>query len=184
MDGNTSGYYEHRTTSHTRFNKDNWWQVDLGASYPIHLVIIHHRMDRCCRHRINGAKVYAGKELCGTIQYIPYRTVYPINCSGKNARVVKVVLKRDYLQLAEVQVYGIGFPSGGNGGVWAHNTGEWKILKPSTKIQNIPGGPLRLGTVFVIRGKHLHAKKQWVINFYAGKHVRHKMMLLCFCEGL
>ena len=47
----------HRSISHTKSKKNNWWYVDLGKTFPIHLVLVHHRYDRCCKKRINGAKV-------------------------------------------------------------------------------------------------------------------------------
>ena len=34
------------------------------------------------------------------------QSVYPINCGGKSGRIVKVVQNKNYLTLAEVQVFG------------------------------------------------------------------------------
>ena len=121
VDGNAAGVWGHNSVTHTQFNKDNWWQVDLGATYPVYLVLVHNRKE--APDRINGAKVYLDKQLCGTVSYIPYRMTYPINCDGKKGRIVKVVQAHNILSLAEVMVYGVGYPFGGNGGVWATNIG-------------------------------------------------------------
>ena len=130
VDGDASGKYGYNSVTHTRFNKDNWWQVDLGATYPVYLILVHNRKES--PKRINGAKVYLDKQLCGTIQYIPYRFVYPINCNGKKGRKVRVVQDHDYLSLAEVMVYGIGYPFSGTGGVYAANTGGRKTYQHET----------------------------------------------------
>ena len=103
VDGNTNGHYGVRTSTHSRAKKNNWWQVDLLHKYPIHLVVIHNRWD-CCQKRIDGAEVWVGKKKCGTVKYLPGVHVYPINCKGAKGRIIKVVQKKNYLTLAEVQV--------------------------------------------------------------------------------
>ena len=49
----------------------------------------------------------------------------------------------------------------------------WKRTSVSVKkTEKIPGGKLKLGNVFVIRGKHTSDSKQWVFNFMGtGKDV-------------
>jgi hypothetical protein len=80
--------------------------VDLQRKYKVYLVLIHNRIDTCCRNRINGAQVYLDKQLCGTIKWNAFESTYPINCGGKTGKIVKVVQKNNYLALAEVQVFG------------------------------------------------------------------------------
>jgi hypothetical protein len=46
------------------------------------------------------------KYLCGTIKWNSGQNVYPINCGGRTGRYVKVVQNKNYLTLAEVQVFG------------------------------------------------------------------------------
>ena len=69
----------------------------------------------CCEKYIDGAKVYLDYDprtkrghLCGTIHFMPGYRVYPVNCDGHSGRKVYVVQDKNYLQLAEVQVYGKG----------------------------------------------------------------------------
>ena len=57
VDGNANGLYASKTSTHSKTNKNNWWQVDLGKSHPVYMVLIHNRLDKCCRNRINGAQV-------------------------------------------------------------------------------------------------------------------------------
>ena len=56
VDGNVDGIYGAGTSTHSRGNKNNWWQVDLEANNKVYMVLIHNRVD-CCQNRINGAQV-------------------------------------------------------------------------------------------------------------------------------
>ena len=49
------------------------------------------------------------KHLCGTVHWRSGQSVYPIDCGGKSGRIVKVVQRKNYLTLAEVQVFGPAF---------------------------------------------------------------------------
>ena len=128
VDGNPNPRWGYRSVTHTQSKQMNWWQVDLGKKYPVHLILVHSRYDgEGTLKRINRAKVYLDTHLCGTILYIPRVSVYPINCGGLSGRVVKVTLSKQPLHLAEVMVYGVGQPFGGNGGVWAQQTGGMRL---------------------------------------------------------
>ena len=96
----------HRTTTHTLKKGLQWWRVELGATYHVNLVLIYNRLDNCCQTRINGAKVYAGSESCGFVRWVKNRHVYAVSCNGAKANYVKITLENEYLQLAEVQVFG------------------------------------------------------------------------------
>lgn len=42
----------------------------------------------------------------------------------------------------------------------------------NAKVEKIPGGKIKLGNVFIIRGKHTTNSKQWVFNLMgSGKDV-------------
>src|SRR5262249_1590620 len=46
IDGKTSGNYSDGGQSHTEEGTNSpWWQVDLGAEYPIHSIVIWNRTD-------------------------------------------------------------------------------------------------------------------------------------------
>jgi putative heme-binding domain-containing protein len=58
IDGNTSGTYGAGGQTHTAENtKDPWWEVDLGAEYPIEAVVVWNRTDGDLGKRLNGFKV-------------------------------------------------------------------------------------------------------------------------------
>jgi len=43
-----------------------WWKASFGATVTITKVQILNRGD-CCGKRLDGAKVFVGEQLCGTI---------------------------------------------------------------------------------------------------------------------
>ena len=45
IDGNTSGKFPDNTVTHTKQEKDPWWEVDLGATYPLQSIAIWPRTD-------------------------------------------------------------------------------------------------------------------------------------------
>jgi hypothetical protein len=59
------------TCIHTLKDKDGaWWKTTFGSTLEIIKVQILNRKD-CCGDRLNGAKVYIGEELMGTIDDAP-----------------------------------------------------------------------------------------------------------------
>jgi putative heme-binding domain-containing protein len=55
IDGNTSGRYGDGGQTHTEENtKDPWWQVDLGAEFPIDSIAIFNRTEGALGSRLNG----------------------------------------------------------------------------------------------------------------------------------
>ena len=110
VDGNTNGIFTARTTTHTNRDNKAWWKVDLQQEYAITAVMLYNRID-CCKDRLQyfdvilfdgkgnvAKKISHGK---GVRDVFPFKIVPPIN-----ARYVMVQLRtRNYLQLAEVQVF-------------------------------------------------------------------------------
>ncbi|HZT80389.1 MAG TPA: PVC-type heme-binding CxxCH protein, partial [Gemmataceae bacterium] len=65
IDGNRSGRYGDGGQTHTQEGQSNpWWQVDLGAEYPIDRIVIWNRTDDGLGKRLNNftLKVLDGKE--------------------------------------------------------------------------------------------------------------------------
>jgi putative heme-binding domain-containing protein len=55
IDGNTSGKYGDGGQTHTPENSNNpWWEVDLGAEYPINSIVIWNRTDDGLGKRLAG----------------------------------------------------------------------------------------------------------------------------------
>ena len=65
VDGRVDGRWGRGSVTHSapgtqRGGRVNWWKVDLEGVYPVYLVIIHNRIDSCCRDRIDKAEVRGG----------------------------------------------------------------------------------------------------------------------------
>nr|XP_006823545.1 PREDICTED: fucolectin-6-like [Saccoglossus kowalevskii] len=115
IDGNDNPYYRNRSCSHTGFNENSWWKVDLGDSYWITEVVITNRQD-CCSERIDGAVVTIGDNFdisqnnqCGDQvdwDANTYDVKIPFECHLRG-RYVGVTLRdhTNWLHLCEVEVY-------------------------------------------------------------------------------
>jgi len=58
IDGNTNGHYANaKSTTHTKKQKNPWWQVDLGRDIPIERVTVWNRSDGGVGSRLNGYRV-------------------------------------------------------------------------------------------------------------------------------
>jgi hypothetical protein len=106
VDGNNNGNYAKQSVTHTKKESKPWWQVDLGNRMAISKVVVWNRVD-CCASRLNNFAVYVdGSKCSGTINKAQRKNTIP--CNGKKGRKVKVQLqRRDYLSIAEVEVYGV-----------------------------------------------------------------------------
>lgn len=141
VDGDRSSQWKKASCTHSKAPKGtgNWWRVMLGKPFRIEYVRIYNRLD-CCSNRINGAKVYAGGKLCGTVKYSgkPFQEV---SCSEKTAEQVTIRQPLNYLTLCEVEVYGYSaeeekeeesFKSKATKAVIGNASGKWKIHKSCT----------------------------------------------------
>jgi endonuclease/exonuclease/phosphatase family metal-dependent hydrolase len=121
VDGNTDGDYSGgNSITHTQYDANAWWQVDLGASSDISEIVINNRTD-CCSDRLSDFYVLISDASMNerTLDDLlsddsVYSTYYdgavitvaslPVSAAG---RFVKVQLAGlNYLSLAEVQVLG------------------------------------------------------------------------------
>jgi alpha-L-fucosidase 2 len=120
VDGNTDGhYFNGKSVSHTNSEQGAWWQVDLGASYPIGLIRIWNRTD-CCGERLSNFRVlvsdvpFVSGDLNAVINQpgvwhyavsgaAGVQTDIPVARAGRYVRIQ--LAGQNYLQLAEVQVF-------------------------------------------------------------------------------
>ncbi|CAB5498682.1 hypothetical protein AZO1586I_373, partial [Bathymodiolus thermophilus thioautotrophic gill symbiont] len=115
VDGNTDGEFLNGSTTHTKKEQGNWWQVDLGSKKNINQIIIYNRTD-CCANRLSNYQVsISDKADFSTHTYQqdfhvapnPKKTI-KLDASGKQGRYVRIqLLDKNYLSLAEVQVIGV-----------------------------------------------------------------------------
>ena len=85
--------------------------MNIGTAAHINLVVVYNTRGGQKPSRIEGAVVWVEngkkKHKCGTINYNAYHFVYYIACDGAKGTVVKIEQPRkDYLHVAEVEVYG------------------------------------------------------------------------------
>ncbi|MEL6925971.1 MAG: GEVED domain-containing protein, partial [Bacteroidota bacterium] len=52
VDGNTNGKFKNKSVTHTKFEFQPWWEVDLEERTEIDNVVLWNRTD-CCKHRLN-----------------------------------------------------------------------------------------------------------------------------------
>ncbi len=119
VDGNTDGNWGSASVSHTAYEEEPWWQVDLGAVTSISDVRIWNRTD-CCGERLSNFHVFVSDnpfqytDVSSTLTQPGVSSYYVSGPAGtlavltiaRTARYVRVQLTgADYLSLAEVQVF-------------------------------------------------------------------------------
>ncbi|XP_069822712.1 uncharacterized protein [Dendropsophus ebraccatus] len=102
--------------SHTQYDQDPWWTVDLHSKMKIFSVAITNRRD-CCEYRINSIEVRIGiakgdgksNPRCAIIPTIAQGQTLAVNCHGMEGQYLSVLIqgRREYLTLCEVQVFAL-----------------------------------------------------------------------------
>ncbi|MCB4746363.1 MAG: ricin-type beta-trefoil lectin domain protein [Sulfurovum sp.] len=119
VDGNIDGNFNAKSTTHTNRDNHAWWQVDLQRHYTIDKIKIYNRTD-CCSDRLNNAKVFisdipfGNDSLQGAQDKAKWsgsitqaQSINTLDVNNTEGRYVRVQLEgRNYLSLAEVQVFG------------------------------------------------------------------------------
>jgi hypothetical protein len=107
-DGNTNGSWPNNSVTHTDYQTQPWWQIDLGMVKNIGEVVLHNRTD-CCAERLADFDILVSHDgVNWQLAYpftgpAPARASFPVNTP---ARLVRVQLRgTNYLSLAEVQVF-------------------------------------------------------------------------------
>ena len=111
LDGNTNNNYSQNSVTHTNFEKQAWWQVDLGRSEQVGLVRLFNRGDGELAKRLSNFDVILydenGQEV--SKQFVKQLTSNQLDVqfNGKIGRYVRVQLHHEYqaLSLAEVEVF-------------------------------------------------------------------------------
>jgi len=110
VDGNTDPTWGGGSMTHTKFDDNAWWQVDLEDNFMIEVVKVYNRQD-CCAHKLDNFDLIImdnSKEVWrytqeGTAQKIITIAV-PVKAIGNKVRVQ--LRGKNYLHLAEVEVFG------------------------------------------------------------------------------
>lgn len=127
IDGNSNGNFGAGSLTHTDFNNQPWWQVDLGARFTISSVNVFNRED-CCAESLSDFYVLVSEVPFGSSslqELLADATVTAVQVPGAGGRPSVVNLNAtgryvrvqlpdsEYLQLAEVEVLGVPTDGGG-----------------------------------------------------------------------
>ena len=119
-DGNRDGNFEAGSLTHTDLDVEAWWQIDLGSRYALQRIELYNRTD-CCGESLSNFYVLVSDQPFETdgltaLLANPAVTAFSVPFAagadeilslGINGRYVRVQLAgADYLQLAEVEIYG------------------------------------------------------------------------------
>ncbi len=107
VDGDTNGAHASGSMSHTQYEAQPWWRVDLGSSVAIEEVRVYNRTD-CCNERLSNFEVEISQDgVTWETVLVPGPALRPsvINFSGHLGRYVRVRLTgTNFLSLPEVEV--------------------------------------------------------------------------------
>ena len=151
VNGNRDGNFANRAISHTGYDKNAWWQVNLGQVFNIDQVDIWNRTD-CCSNRLknffvlisdvpfqsNDLQVVSQQSGIGKY-YVsgPVGTMVsvPIGRTGQYVRIQLV--DTEYLALAEVEVYGSAIQTAQSPAPVIMPTGSPSTLDPTIQSPGI-----------------------------------------------
>jgi hypothetical protein len=120
VDGNRDGNFFDGSVTHTEYEVQPWWQVDLGASYNLGYVTLWNRTDCACPERLTNFYVlvsdqpFASTNLSASLSQLGVSAYYTPSGAGpvislavpRTGRYIRVQLAdTNFLSLAEVEVY-------------------------------------------------------------------------------
>lgn len=112
VDGNVDSDYGHHSVTHTNFEDNAWWQVDLGKTENVGKVKLYNRGDGNVANRLSNFDVVLLNEAKQEVARQHFdslngKTELEVFFTAKGARYVKVELKTKNtpLSLAEVEVF-------------------------------------------------------------------------------
>jgi len=110
IDGSTDGRYNNGSVTHSQFQTNAWWEVDLLGESEIDRISIHNRTD-CCADRLSSYSVSVFDDnntvIWSQFYTDPPSPVQEIDLDVR-AKKVRINLVEGALSLAEVQVFGTG----------------------------------------------------------------------------
>lgn len=87
VDGNTDGSWNGASVTHTNFETDPWWEVDLGDVYNISHIIIYNRTD-CCNEWFDNFHIETLHNKLGFFSLLGRRAYGPLNWKGYNRNIL------------------------------------------------------------------------------------------------
>ena len=110
---------DYGSITHTKFEGNNWWRVDLETIVLIRKIKVYNRRDSCCKGRIHGAVVSILDENMNVVANQNINELTPemseFNFPDIEGRYVSVFHEINFLSIGEVEVYGylsaLGIPN-------------------------------------------------------------------------
>ncbi|XP_078504371.1 fucolectin-like [Lissotriton helveticus] len=114
IDGNQDPDFVHGSCSHTNYQLNPWWRVDLLEPHKMYAISITNRIH--VPERLKGAEILIGNSLtnygnnnarCAYISGIGAGATQTFYCHGMVGRYVNVIIRgrQEWLTLCEVQVF-------------------------------------------------------------------------------
>ncbi|MCK5828940.1 MAG: discoidin domain-containing protein [Methylococcales bacterium] len=118
IDGNISGHYGDASTTHTGYENNPWWQVDLGSETQVNSIHLWNRTD-CCTNRLSNFYVFVSDSDISALsldQLLSDNSVWKYQVSGQVSETLNIDVNSlgryvriqkigyGYLSLAEVEV--------------------------------------------------------------------------------
>ena len=122
VDGVTDGVFNNGSVSHTNSESQPWWQVDLSQTIAIDTIQIWNRTDCCADRLVNFYVFVAASDMTGRtlaqlsadsavqkwqVASLGAAASISITASGQGRYVRVQLAGQNYLQLAEVKVFGV-----------------------------------------------------------------------------
>lgn len=149
INGDTSGAFKEGGMQHTLCDDQAWWKAKFGAAQEVVKVVIHNRTD-CCMDRIAGAKVELrlnGKVVASEVVPKTTWTVFESGEALKGVEADEVFVQlpgKQYLHMAELEVYGKKVPSGNCGHVFILNVDSTGLAADAILLANaVPDGSVQ-----------------------------------------
>jgi len=99
VDGNTSGIYWDNSVSHTAYQSNPWWEVDLGEMTDVDRIVVWNRTDGGLANRLDGFRVVLLDEARGQVwsntQREAPQTSVPLTPVGSTLTVIGGLELRD-----------------------------------------------------------------------------------------
>ena len=157
VDGNTDGTYWNRSCSHTGNDPQAWWEVDLGEVDSIQNITIWNRTDSCVERLskfyvlvsntpFSSPSLDATLKQPGVSNYYLEKVDQSVNVSiNRTGRYVRIQLPgTDYLNMAEVQVFGRGQADGAFNAMNGNTIGSVDYPLTLAKTTYYPGEEIKV----------------------------------------
>jgi len=140
----TNGSFNGQSVTHTNFEANAWWEVDLGLTTALGDINIFNRTNNCCINRLTNFTVSVLNESGVTTFSQSFNSApnpsITINANGAVGSIVRVQLNENNtpLSLAEVEVFAFG------------STNRSSVLDEITNVEEVSTYPNPFNNVLTV----------------------------------